>query len=74
MVGKRTIQNPREHIEEVGNDDLESGVKQRRFPLFKDAVNFTIAERAKHALKKQLQTGWERDAFEKFRKSDDEVS
>ena len=73
MVGKRYVRNPREHIEEIGNGDIESGYKPRRFARFKDAVEFTMEERNKSMLKEQLRTGVERDAFEKFRKSDEEV-
>ena len=76
MVGRRSFQNPRQHIEELGNGDLESGYKQhnqKRFPRFKDVVEHTMAERTKTALKEQLRGGIERDTFEKFRKSDEEV-
>ena len=76
MVGRRNFQNPREHIEELANGDLESGHrqdKQRRFPRFKDVVEHTMANRTSAALKEQLRGGIERDTFEKFRKSDEEV-
>ena len=72
MVGKRTFQNPREHIEELGAEDIESAGR-RKFPRFKDAVEFTMAERTKAVLKEQLRTGVDRDAFEKYRRSDEEV-
>ncbi len=73
MVGRRTVSNPRQHIEELDNNDLESGYKQKRFPRFKDVVEHTMAERTKTALKEQLRSGIERDTFECFRKSDEEV-
>ena len=74
MVGRRTITNPRQHIEELGDGgDLESGQQKKRFPRFKDVVDHTMAERTKTALKEQLRSGIERDAFESFRKSDEQV-
>ena len=80
MVGKRyttNARNPRDHIEDLGNGDVESGQKagrqERRFPRFKDVVDATMGEQHKTKLKEQLRTGVERDAFEKFRKSDEEL-
>lgn len=72
MVGKRAFQTPRDHIEQLGNGDVESGPK-RRFPRFKDAVEFTMAERTRANLKQQLRDGLDRDSFEKYRKSDKQI-
>lgn len=76
MVGKRAFERaktPREHIEEFSNGDLESGSTQRRFPRFKDAVDFAMSERAARALKKQIVAGVDRECFEDFRVSDEEL-
>lgn len=79
MVGKRNFsKNPRGHIEELGKggngvEDVESGYQPKRFPRFKDAVELAMAEHTKMVLKKQLQSGVERDTFERFRKSDDDL-
>jgi hypothetical protein len=73
MVGKRTFQNPREHVNELQNGDLESGPRERRYPKFRDVVDLTMAERSKSSFKDNLRSGFDRDAFEQFRKSDDEV-
>lgn len=71
MVGKRAFQRPqtpREHVDELSNGDLESGGKpQRRFPKFKDAVDFAMAERTQGVLKKQIVSGVDRECFESFR-------
>jgi hypothetical protein len=74
MVGKRAFETPRAHINHISNGDLESGRTLRKFPRFKDAVEFTMAERTKRLLKEQLRNGLDGDEFEKFRKSDEEVS
>jgi cation diffusion facilitator family transporter len=73
MVGKRNF-TPRQQIEELGNGDIESGnAPRRRFPRFKDAVDFTMAERTKGVLKQQLRDGVDRETFERFRKSEVEL-
>jgi cation diffusion facilitator family transporter len=77
MVGKRNFETrpktPREHVQEMGNGDLESGHMRRRFPRFKDAVDFAMAERTKGVLKQELLSGIDRQCWESFRKSDDEL-
>ncbi len=79
MPGKRAPQNPRDPDNDASRDgDLESGfqgvAKKRRFPKFKDAVDLAIADRTTGALKKQLKAGVDIDEFERYRKTDDEVS
>jgi cation diffusion facilitator family transporter len=75
MVGKRAFGRPgtpRDHINEFGNGDLESGPK-RRFGGFKDAVDFAMAERTQGLLKKQILNGVDRECFEEFRMSDEQL-
>lgn len=57
--------------------DLESG-QQGSKPRphmfkFKDAANTALEDKRREDLKKQLLTGVDRERFEKFRKSDEEV-
>lgn len=73
MVGKRTLNNPSGRSEDVGNGDLESGYKPRRFGGFKDAVEYAMDRRTTAALKEQLRKGIDRGAFENVRKSEAEV-
>ncbi|ETN39015.1 uncharacterized protein HMPREF1541_07057 [Cyphellophora europaea CBS 101466] len=76
MVGRRAFHQPdtpREHIDGIGNGDLESGPK-RRFPRFKDAVDFAMDERTSKAIKKQILDGIDKETWEHFRKSDEEIS
>lgn len=75
MPGKRALQNPRDPENDAQRDgDLESGFRNRKFPKFKDAVDLAMADRTTRALKKQLKAGVDIDEFERYRKSDDEVS
>lgn len=74
MVGKRAFQRPDSSKGEYNAEDLESGFRQRRFPRFKDAVDFAVAERTTALLKKQLRAGVDTEVFEKYRKGDEEVS
>ncbi|KPI45413.1 Metal tolerance protein 9 [Cyphellophora attinorum] len=80
MVGKRAFERPktpREHIDEFSNKgDVESGPRttgKRRFPKFKDAVDFAMAERTQGVLKKQLVAGIDRECFEEYRMSDEKL-
>ncbi len=74
MVGKRTLNRPGSRPkDQAGNGDLESGLKQRRFGGFKDAVEYVVERRTTAALKDQLRKGVLRGAFENARKSDEEV-
>jgi hypothetical protein len=80
MPGKRALQNPRSPDKNIPRDgDLESGFEgknknlKRRFPRFKDAVDFTMDERMTSLLKKQLKVGVDIDEFERYRKSEEEV-
>jgi len=73
MVGKRTFSNTRDYKNDEIKDDIESNTKPRRFPRFRDAVDFAVAERNKTAIKKQLLDEVNRDEWEEFRKSDEEV-
>ena len=80
MPGKRALQNPRNPDKNIPRDgDLESGFEgknknlKRRFPRFKDAVDFTMDERMTSLLKKQLKAGVDIDEFERYRKSEEEV-
>ena len=74
MVGKRTIQAPKSRAEDhCRNQDLESGHRRKRFGGFKDAVEYALDRRTTAALKEQLKNGVDRQEFEKYRKSDEEV-
>jgi hypothetical protein len=75
MVGKRTLQPPKNHGDEVWRTgDLESGQhKTRRFGGFKDAVEYAMDRQITASLKEQLRSGVDREEFEKCRKSDEEV-
>lgn len=74
MVGKRTLHGPCSRPDDpIGDGDLESGNKHRRFAGFKDAVEYALDRRTTAALKEQLIKGVERGAFESARKSDEEV-
>lgn len=81
MVGKRAwqkSQTPREHINEFskGTGDIESAndtQSNRRFPRFKDAVDFAMAERTQALLKKQIVAGIDGECFEEYRVSDEDL-
>ena len=75
MPGKRALTSSRDPGDDYPRDngDLETGAKKRRFPRFKDAVELAMAERTTGVLKAQLKAGVDRDEFEQYRKSDDEV-
>ncbi|OAL28344.1 hypothetical protein AYO20_09461 [Fonsecaea nubica] len=74
MVGKRTLNTtknkPDDHRRKA---DLECGHNNRRFSGFKDAVDYVLDRRTTAVLKEQLREGVDRGAFEKARKSDDEL-
>lgn len=75
MVGKRSLANPRDPKNNEARDgDLETGFARKRPKQgFKDAVDMVMASRTTAVLKKQLQSGVDRDEFEKYRKNEDEI-
>ncbi|EXJ61270.1 uncharacterized protein A1O5_11827 [Cladophialophora psammophila CBS 110553] len=71
MVGKRTLHPPKNQADDHWRQpDLESGNHNRRFPGFKDAVEYALDRQTTAVLKEQLREGVDRGAFEKARKSD----
>ena len=74
MVGKRTLDTPKNAADDHWrNPDLESGHQHKRFAGFKDAVDYVVDRRTTAALKEQLKKGVDRNEFEKYRKSDEQV-
>lgn len=75
MVGKRSLANPRDPKNDEARDgDIETGfVRKRKFGGFKDAVDLVMEQRTTAALKRELQSGVDRDEFERYRKDDDEI-
>ncbi|KIX93282.1 uncharacterized protein Z520_10925 [Fonsecaea multimorphosa CBS 102226] len=74
MVGKRTLHPAKNQADDTWREaDLEAGGDRRRFTGFKDAVEYVLDRRTTAALKEQLRHGMDRGAFEKARKSDEEL-
>ncbi|OAP62520.1 hypothetical protein AYL99_04725 [Fonsecaea erecta] len=74
MVGKRTLNTGKNQGDDHWREaDVESGNGPRRFPRFKDAVEYVLDRRTTAALKEQLREGVQRGAFENARKSDKEL-
>ena len=75
MVGKRTLANPRDPKSDAPRDgDLETGFASRRQKRgFKDAVDLVMSNRTTAVLKRELQSGVDREEFEKYRKDEDEI-
>ncbi|KAK5203263.1 hypothetical protein LTR96_010923 [Exophiala xenobiotica] len=74
MVRRRTLQAARSlnHDTLQPGGDLEPGY-MRRIPRFKDVVDVVLAQRHKQDLSKRLQEGVDTGAFERYRKSDEEL-
>ena len=74
MVGKRTLANVRDpNSNEYTDGDIETGQKRRRFARFRDAVDFAVEERTNAVIKRQLLSGGNREQFESYRKSEEEI-
>ena len=59
---------------ELPKQDLENGMRQKpRVSRFQDAANVAMDDKRRTELKKKLRDGIDRDEFEKYRKSDEEV-
>ena len=76
MVGKREISfRSREHKDQNQHaGDVESGLRAKpKVSRFKDVANLAIDDKRRMELKTQLKEGIDRDALEKFRKSQGEL-
>ena len=76
MVGKRNMsfRSKNSDYRELPKQDLENGMRQKpRVSRFKDAANVVMDDKRRTELKKKLRDGIDRDEFEKYRKSDEEV-
>ncbi|EXJ78944.1 hypothetical protein A1O3_08444 [Capronia epimyces CBS 606.96] len=73
MVGKRAFNSGRRPETPKDPDDLESGHKYRRFQGFRDAVEYAMDRQTTASLKAELLKGVKQGAFEKARKSDEEL-
>ncbi|KIW30669.1 uncharacterized protein PV07_06393 [Cladophialophora immunda] len=74
MVGKRTLNTAKNQADDNWlQADLEPGHGTRRFSGFKDAVEYVLDRRTTAVLKEQLRGSVDRGAFERARKSAEEL-